>query len=484
MRPGAKSSITADPLEWGAFPARGVDRIDAFARHYLRVPKGTGSGDPFVLRPWQLEAVAAMYPMDRARPRQALLSLPRGNGKTGLAAVLALYALFADEIDAPQVLVVASNEQTALHVYKAARRMIELNPELESRAHVYKDRIVTPQNGGEFYALPATVAALQGWDPTLMIVDELHVVDRDVWEAVTSASGKRAESLTLAISTPSDSQESVMFDLVAYGRKQADPAFVFREWAAPDGCAVDDEAAWHVANPALGDFLSIDALRATQATTREAAFRRYRLGQWVGSQDSWLPFGVWDKRAVHRELVPGERVVLGFDGSASGDSTALIACTLDGFITPINVWHNPKELGWRVPRGEVTAAVDTAFATFDVVELAADPWGWRSELEDWSKRHGERKVVEYNTGFRNRMGPATDRLYAAVMDGSMSHDGDKTLSLHVAQTVAVQTAIGAIVSKDKRNSPRKIDAAVAAIVAWDRAAWHTRKPSRKVVSFR
>ena len=483
MRPGAKGQITASPLSWEGWPARGVDRIDRFATDMLRVPKGEGAGGPFRLRPWQLEVVADLYPTEGTRPRQGLLSLARGNGKTGLAAVLGLYGLFADEIESPQVLVVASSEQTSKHVYNAARRMIELSPELEARAHIYKDRIVTPHNGGEFYALPATVAALQGWDPSLMIVDELHVVTRDVWEAVTSAAGKRRESLTLAISTPSDSQESVMFDLVKYGRKGSDPAFVFREWAAPDGCAADDEDAWAVANPALGDFLHADAMRATLATTREAAFRRYRLGQWVGSEDSWLPFGVWDTRAVDRELEDGERIVMGFDGSASGDSTALVACTIDGHIAPLNVWQNPKEPGWRVPRGDVTAAVESAFARFDVLELAADPWGWRSEIEAWGKRFGARRVVEYNTGYRNRMGPATDRLFAAVMDGSMTHNGDRTLSVHVSQTVATQTAVGAIVHKDKRSSPRKIDAAVAAIVAFDRAAWHARKKSRKVVSY-
>jgi phage terminase large subunit-like protein len=69
------------------------------------------------------------------------------------------------------------------------------------------------------------------------------------------------------------------------------------------------------------------------------------------------------------------------------------------------------------------------------------------------------------------------------MDRTVTHDGDALLSLHVSQTVATQTAVGAIVSKDKKNSPRKIDAAVAAIVAFDRAAWHGRKKSRKVVSF-
>lgn len=81
------------------------------------------------------------------------------------------------------------------------------------------------------------------------------------------------------------------------------------------------------------------------------------------------------------------------------------------------------------------------------------------------------------------MGPATDRLYAAITDAQMTHDGHPMLSLHVSQAVATQTAVGAIVHKDKRSSPRKIDAAVAAIVAFDRAAWHGNKKKGRVVSW-
>lgn len=81
------------------------------------------------------------------------------------------------------------------------------------------------------------------------------------------------------------------------------------------------------------------------------------------------------------------------------------------------------------------------------------------------------------------MGPATDRLYAAVLDDTMTHDGNAVLSLHVSQTIATQTAVGAIVHKDKKSSPRKIDATVAAIVAFDRAAWHANKKKGRVVSW-
>ena len=481
-RAGAKGAITADPLDFTGWPEPGWERLVRFVQEYVRVPKGVGAGGAFEMRPWQVDIVKGLFPVE-GRPRTGLVSLPRGNGKTTLAACIALYELFAAGTLSPQVMVVAGTEQVARHTLKIASRMIELSPELAERAHLLQGSIKVPHTGGELITAASTVAALQGFDPSLLIVDELHTVTADDWEAASSVAGKRPESLTLAISTPSDSQDSVMYELVKYGRLNEDPQFFFKEFAADTGCDVFDQDQWAKANPALGDFLTADGLLSVAKTMREAAFRRYRLGQWVGSNDSWLPFGVWDQRAVSRELAPGERVVLGFDGSASGDSTALVAVTMDQHVVPLNVWQDPSEPGWRVPRGEVSAAVADAFARYDVVELAADPWGWRSELEEWGKEFGQKRVVEYNTGYRARMGPATDRAYAAVMEGKLTHNGDAVLAEHVRNTVAMQTAAGAIVSKDKKNSPRKIDATVAMIAAIDRAAWHGRKKTRKVASF-
>jgi phage terminase large subunit-like protein len=462
--------------------------VDVFAREYLRVPKGEGAREPFVLRDWQLDIVRGLYPSDALRPRQGLLSLPRGNGKTALAAVLACYGLFADEVESAQVLVVASDERQAGHTMRAVRRMIELDERLAEQVQVYSDRIVVPHSDSELRTLPAEPGALQGWDPSLMIVDELHVVTEAVWEAVSSAAGKRPRSLTLAISTPSDSVESIMWKLVEYGREGSDPSFYFREFAAPDGCPVDDETAWAEANPALDDFLHRDALRSTVKTMRESAFRRYRLGQWVGQAESWLPWGMWEPLASDQDVPDGERVVLAFDGSASGDSTALVGCTLGEtpHLFVVGLWENPHDKRWRVPRGDVAEVVDQAFAKYDVVELSADPWGWRSEIESWAKKHGPTKVIEWNTAAAARMAPATDRLYQAVATGQVTHDGNERLTAHVNNCKARSTPMGDLVSKDKRGSARKIDAAVAAIVAHDRAAWHTQNPTtrRKAVSFR
>lgn len=479
---GPKAQLTAGPLDLSGLPAkRDYRRIAAFAREFLVVPKGTDALQPFKLRKWQQQLIREFYPATGSRPRQGVVSMPRGNGKSALAAVLALYGLFADEVPGASVLVVASDERQARIVFNAARRMIELSPELRQRCHVYGDRIHVPHTDSELRPLPAEPAALQGYDPTLMIVDELHVVTEPVWEAVSLAAGKRPESLTLAISTPADNVDSVMWRLVEHGRKNPDDKrFRLVEYAAPEGCAVDDVEAWHTANPALGDFLHVDALHATLATTREAPFRRYRLGQWVGRADSWLPWGSWEKCADTDRGVPddGETICLAFDGSASGDSTALVGCTLDGHVFVVAIWQAPADdPRWRVPRREVADMVAAAFERWDVRELAADPWGWRSELEEWADAHG--RVVEWNTAHAGRMAPATDRIYAAITTGVLTHDGHPVLSEHMGNAVAKSTPMGDLIHKDKRQSGRKIDSAVAAIVAYDRAAWHLANPPKR-----
>lgn len=498
---GPKAAVATHELDLSMLPEkRDYRRIDAFVREFLRVPKGTGAGESFRLRPWQRQIVKSLYPPTGKRPRQGLISLPRGNGKSGLAAALAIYGLLADGVEGAQVAVVASDERQARIVFNAARRMIELDDRLREQVQVFTDRLYVPRTDSMMMPLPAEPSALQGWDPTLVIVDELHVVTEPVWDAMALAAGKRPESLTLAISTPADRLDSIMWRLVEYGRTNPDDrSFVLVEYGAPDGCALDDRTAWKQANPALGDFLHEDAVEATLKTTREAAFRRYRLGQWTGTADAWLPWGAWDK-CKHPEGMElpedGETIVLAFDGSASGDSTALVGCTVpDGrpgattttrpHVFVVGLWQAPEnDPRWRVPRAEVDAMIDAAIERWDVRELAADPWGWRTELEEWSARHGG-IVVEWNTAHARRMAPATDRAYAAISERRLTHDGNDELATHLTNAVAKRSPMGDLITKDKRGSTRKIDGAVAAIVAHDRAAWHQANPPkrRRVASF-
>lgn len=480
---GPKAAIKVPPLDLKGYPRDRAKRRIRFIHKYLLVPRGHGAGEPVKLRDFQKDIITGAFD---EQVRTALVSMPRGNGKTAFAAMVGLAEMFVGPPSA-EVLVVASDQRQANITFNLAKRMVELNPELSERVHVYRDRLYLPENDATLTPLPAEYAAIQGHDGSLWIIDELHVVTREVWEAVVTGAGKRPESLTLAISTPAASEDSVMWDLVKHGRAGVDNQFYLKEYAAPDGCATDDREAWKIANPALAckdPFLAEDALEAVRKTVREPTFRQLRLGQWIKGSDSWLPFGAWEKLADPGREVIG-KVVLGFDGSASGDSTALIGCTIgpDPHLWVVGLWENPGDPRWRVPRREVTAAVRDAFDRYDVVELACDPWGWRSEIEGWAEDHGERKVIQWNTGHVSRMGPATDRMYQAVMTESVSHDGDERLAAHFSHAVAKRSPSGDVITKEKRMSPKKIDGAVAAIVALDRAAHHARKSKRRVVGF-
>ena len=471
MKAGPKGVLTAPPLDLRRLGRRGGDRCIRFCERYIVVPKGTGSRKRMKLRPWQREIVRGV--LDEPRPRQGLVSIPAGNGKSTLAAAMGLYGLLGDRVEGAQVLVVASDERQARIIWQTAKRMVELNDELAARVHAYADRLHEPRTDSTFMALPADPGSLQGWDPSMAIVDELHVVTDDTFEAMAARAGKREQSLLLAISTPpkAGQDDSVMRRLVDHGREGGDPSFYFAEFAAPAGCQVDDEAAWALANPALDDFLHRDALRATvPPKMRENAFRRYRLGQWVQVDDAWLPDGAWDACANPSSIQDGAEVVVALDGSFSRDCTALVVATVEPrpHVHLYRLWEAPEGArDWRVPVVQVEDAVRAACLRWRVLEVAADPYRWQRSLEVL-----DGDAIPVHEFFQNaaRMGPATARMYQLVVDGELTHDGDPTLAHHIANAILRQDSRGARLAKEHKDSKRRIDAAVAAVMAVHRAA--------------
>ncbi len=468
MRAGPKADVTAPPLDLSALPAAGAERIDAFARQYLRVPVGRGARGPFRLRPWQKQIVARLFPRKGARPRQALISMPRGNGKTTLSALLALYGLFADGVEHAEVVLVASDARQAGITFRIARRMLELEPRLLEQVQIFQNRIYVPHTASTLAVLPAEPGALQGWNPSLAIVDELHVVTRQVWDAVALAGGKRKQSLVLAISTPGMAREGVMWDLVEQGRAGLS-GFVYVEYAAPDGCDVADERAWRIANPGLGDFLYVDAIRATVATTREPDFRRYRLGQWTEHSDAWLPRAAWQACVSPHGIPAGAEIVLGFDGSYSGDATAITAVQVGDVphIDVVKLWEPPPEGGYQVPILAVEEELRQACRRWRVQWIAADPYRWARSLQLLSLEG--LPVMEFPQG-AGRMVPATTRFQEAVFNRMLTHSGNPDLSRHVGNAVLKQGGRGVQVAKENKHSTRRIDLAVAAVMAFDVAA--------------
>ena len=470
MKAGPKSAVDDSPL-----PQRGSRRrelaVARFALDYVRVPRGHGVRKPLRVRPWQRDLIAATWDQ-RPRPRLAGWMLPRGQGKTSLTAVLALYELLAG-VEGAQVVVVATDERQAGLCFRAAARMVELHPDLDSRIQVYADQLVVPTRGSSFQVLPAVPKRLEGLDYTLAIVDEAGRVEQEVFEVVTLATGKQKASMVLAIGTPGPELEAtVLGRLRTYcADHPADPLAVWREHSAAgfEDHPVDCRHCWELANPAGGDFLAWDGLEAClPPKMSEASFRRARLCQLTDQlEQAWLPPGAWAACTDATRSIPdGAEVVLAFDGSFNGDTTVLTVATVDPrpHVDLVELWD---AAGAQVPIVDVEAAIRAACRRWRVLEIAADPFRWARSLQ---LLDGEGlPVLEYPQS-PGRMMPATSRFYEAVVNGALTHSGDSRLARHVANAVLREDARGSRLAKERKDSPRRIDAAVAAVMAVDRAA--------------
>jgi phage terminase large subunit-like protein len=171
-------------------------------------------------------------------------------------------------------------------------------------------------------------------------------------------------------------------------------------------------------------------------------------------------------------------VVVGFDGSFSNDSTCLVGCTVEPKprIFLIKAWEKqPTDTeDWRVPISEVDAEVMSLRGRYNVVEIACDPYRWAREMESWAE--AGLPIVEYNSSSPARMVPATAKFFDAVTSDGIAHDHHPTLARHIDNCAIRTDRLGPRIVKEHRGSPRKIDAAVCAVLAFDRAT-ATREPA-------
>lgn len=487
MKAGRKAAVDPSPLPFTS-RLKGAKRFRKFCSEYIRTPKGTGALKPMRLRDWQVELVGSVLDAS-PRPRTAGWMLPRGQGKSTLLAALGLYELMLGQ-EGASIVVAAVDERQAGIIFRAAVRMVELHEDLASRVQVYQDKLRVPARGAEFAVYPANPASLEGLDPSLALIDEVGVVRRDVWEVISLAQGKREESTMIGIGTPGpDPHDSVLVDLRDYGRAHPeDSSFVWREFSAAgfEDHAVDCAHCWQLANPALGDFLHEDAIRALlPPKTRESTFRRARLCQFVSeTSGGFLPERVWDSLSTGEGVEEGEAVIISLDGSFNSDATALVVSTVS--TTPhmdvAGLWEPPVgDKDYRVPVEEVEERIRAACRYWDVREIVADPFRWTRSLQ-LLEREGL-PVVEFPWS-NTRITPATTDFYNACINGAVSHSGNKDFARHIGNAVVNESPRGVRLDKSKRGSTRHIDLAAAAVMAHSRSTWNAlKKKKRKVRSF-
>jgi phage terminase large subunit-like protein len=460
------------------------------------VPSGKGAGQRLKLRDWQVEIIIGIYGATDAEGlrlcRQAVISMARKNGKTALVAGLVLCHLFGPEAEMNgEVYCAAANKEQAGNLFKYCNQIIERTPEIQDlvlsgqlKVLESKMRIVFHPLGTFYQTLSKSPDTKHGFNPTVVVMDELaQWKNPELYDVLTSGFGAREEPLTLVISTQAPNDQHILSELIDYGLRCEsgevdDPSMRCWLFTVPekiDKKKIDfaDSKYWHLANPAMGDFLSEKDMREQAAKaqgmpSRQSSFENLRLNRRVAAFDQFLLPADWAQcEAVPAE--PGGRMAWGgLDLSGTQDLTA--ACKLvepeepgQPFGVHMRFWLPEDDLLGRTKRDRVPydawveaglihvtpgKTVDKDFVAAELFEFFADVDlqgiaydRWRIEdLKQRLKHHGdpdELKLESWGQGFRD-MAPALDELEVLLLERRLAHGGHPVLRMCAANAVATR----------------------------------------------
>lgn len=382
--------------------------------------------------------------------------------------------------------------------------------ELFKRDDVALSRIRIPWTSGEIVPSTSSSASKDGGKETFVVFDETHLYDtpqlRAMYETVSRNLRKRKKAEPWALET------STMFEPGAesIAEQTYEAAGILEEdklvaadflsvlfdhrWGFEETDFTDPESIERALNEAYGDFAEFQDMETKVADffdprKKQSDLRRYFLNQLVASDSAWIDPSVWEIGKLSEEdynedpLVPGDRIALGFDGSRGrkegvADSTALVGVRLrDGLIFVLGLWEQPEGKageGWEAPEDEINERVHEVFSEYGVVAFYADPARWETVISKWEAKYRSRlkvkakpaKPISWYMNDRAKSAAAVDLFKNAMMDKEVIHFEQNDLGKHIRNARAVKKRYGVTLYKPVGHEERKIDAAIAAVLAW------------------
>lgn len=312
-------------------------RFATFCADHVRHTKGRWAGLPLTLEPWQQAFMNEALEVDPATGlrvySEAILGLPRKNGKSTLAAAIALYLLTFEEEPEPEVYAAAAAKDQARIIFRQTSRFVGASPDLGDKLKVRRSDIECPENGGVMRVLSSEAPLQHGLNPSGNVIDELWAHESpDLYEALTTGSGAREQPLTVAITTAGFDPETVLGTIYAASQdhpkverpypwltivRDREAGFLFYWYGLAPEADIEDRNLWREVNPAswLQDLKYLEKQRR-KPTLRLSEFRRLHLGQWTSVEEPWLPAELWDAcldpgiRSSIAQGIPWERARL------------------------------------------------------------------------------------------------------------------------------------------------------------------------------
>lgn len=476
--------------------------------------KGTWAGKPFELIDWQEQIIRDLFgvlkPNGYRQFNTAYIEIPKKQGKSELAAAVALLLLCGDGEERAEVYGCAADRNQAKIVFDVAVDMVRFCPALSKRVKILESqkKITYLPTNSSYQVLSADVANKHGFNTHGVIFDELHTQpNRKLFDVMLQGSGDaRMQPLYFLITTAGNDTNSICYEVhqkaidIAEGRK-VDPTFYSVIYGAAEDEDWTDPKVWKKANPSLGITVGIDKVKAAcesaqQNPSEENAFRQLRLNQWVKQSVRWMPMDKWDACAfpVSEDDLEGRICYGGLDLSSTTDITAFVLVfppldeedkyyilpyfwipeeTLDLRVrrdhVPYDLWERQGTLmtteGNVVHYGYIEKFIERLGEKFNIREIAFDRWGAVQMVQNLEGMGFT--VVPFGQGFKD-MSPPTKELMKLVLEEKIAHGGHPVLRW-MMDNIFIRTDPAGNIKADKEKSTEKIDGAIATIMGLDRA---------------
>lgn len=497
-----------------------ADRAVAFINS-LKHTKGVWYGKNFELLPWQDKIVRDIFgtikPNGYRKYNTAYVEIPKKQGKSELAAAIALYLTCGDGEYGAEVYGCAADRQQASIVFDVAVEMINQCPALKKRCKILasQKRIVYLPLKSFYQVLSAESYTKHGLNVHGVIFDELHAQpNRALYDVMLTGSGDaRKQPLYFLITTAGTDRNSICWEVhqkaedVIKGKKN-DPTFYPVIYGIKDDDDWTDEKNWYKANPSLDITVDIEKIRAAfnnakENPAEENLFRQLRLNQWVKQSVRWMPMDKWNLCSfpVDKERLKGRLCYGGLDLSSTTDITAFVLIfppeDEDGKYEVLPFFWLPEEsLELRVRRdhvpydtwkakglimttegnvvhyGFIEKFIEELGTQYNIKEIAYDRWGAVQMVQNLEGMGFT--IVPFGQGYKD-MSPPSKELMKLVLEKKIAHGGNEVLEWMV-DNIYIKTDPAGNIKPDKEKSTEKIDGAIALIMALDRAIRHNGQP--------